>query len=71
MILCPKGGTCTLSLVLTISLKSMDEKVLLATSINGVATAAVTDQNIQESREVAQGVANWSISLSLMIGITW
>ena len=46
------------------------DKVLLATSVNGVATAAVTDQNIQESREVAQGVANWLISLSLMIGIT-
>ena len=45
------------------------DKVLLATSVNGVATAAVTEQNIQESREVAQGVANWLISLSLMTGI--
>ena len=45
------------------------DKVLLATSVNGVAMAAVTEWNIQESQEVAQGVANWLISLSLMTGI--
>ena len=45
-------------LVLTISFNLVGDKVLLATSVNGVATAAVTEWNIQESREVTQGVAN-------------
>ena len=57
-------------LVLTIKFSSVGDKVLLATSVNGVATAAVTERNIQESQEVAQGMANWLISLSLMTGIT-